>query len=145
MKFLLAPGWQVPQVSIRFALDIVEVANANGITLENVATVHFLLGTRLKLHWLRDKISELPRDNRWEALSRSALRDDLYRTHRELTTVFLQSNTETLKLEAHLEAWMVQNATALERCQQVLSDISQIEKPDLSMLSVALREVRSLL
>ena len=127
------------------ALDIVEVANANGITLEKVATIHFLLGTRLKLHWLRDKISELPRDNRWEALSRSALRDELYRTHRELTTVVLQSNTEILKLEAHLEAWMVQNATALERCQQVLSDISQIEKPDLSMLSVALREVRSLL
>jgi glutamate dehydrogenase len=127
------------------ALDIVEVANANGMTLEKVASVHFLLGTRLKLHWLRDKISELPRDNRWEALSRSALRDELYRTHRELTTAVLQSDTQTLKLEAHLEAWMEDNASALERCQHVLSDISQVEKPDLSMLSVALREVRSLL
>ena len=127
------------------ALDIVEVANTTSVKLENVAALHFMLGTRLKLHWLRDHISDLPRDNRWTALSRSALRDELYRTHRELTCVILQTNTTVLEPKAQLEAWMARKAVCIERCLRVLSDISRIEKPDLSMLSVALREIRNLL
>ena len=125
------------------ALDIVEVANTTSVKLEKVAAVHFLLGTRLKLHWLRDQISELPRDNRWTALSRSALRDELYRTHREITTVVLQTNN--LTPDAQIDKWMETNPPRIERCQQVLSDLSRIKKPDLSMLSVALREIRNLL
>jgi glutamate dehydrogenase len=124
------------------ALDIVEVANT-GVTLEHVAAVHFQLGSRLKLHWLRDQISQLPRDNRWSALSRLALRDELYRTHRELTTVVLQTNSKTP--DAQIEAWMTKNGTRIERCQQVLSEISHVETPYLAMLSVGLREIRNLL
>lgn len=127
------------------ALDIIKVTNAIAVTLEKVAAVHFLIGTRLQLHWLREKISDLPRDNRWTALSRSALRDELYRTHRELTTVVLQLNTEALEPDALLSAWMENKRLGIERCQQVLSDISHVEKPDLSMLSVGLREIRNLL
>ncbi len=120
------------------ALDIVEVTNTVGISLEKVASVHFLLASRLKLHWLRKHISNLPRDNRWTALSRSALRDELSRTHRELTTVVLQT-------EGDIDLWMSKNQSQIARCQQVLSEISHVEKPYLAMLSVALREIRNLL
>jgi len=125
------------------ALDIVEVANATAVTLEHVAAVHFLLGTRLKLYWLRDQISQLPRDNRWTALSRSALRDELYRTHRELTTLVLQTNNQTP--EDQLDAWMAKNATRISRYQEIISEISHVENPYLAMLSVGLREIRNLL
>jgi glutamate dehydrogenase len=132
-------------VSLLSALDIVEVANSTTVTLENVAGVHFRLGTSLKLHWLRDRIGDLPRDNRWDALSRSALRDELYRTHRELTTVILQTYSKTSTPEGQIEAWMADNTVCIERCLKVLSEISHAEQPDLSMLSVALREIRNLL
>ncbi len=56
-----------------------------------VARVHFDLGYRLQLHWLRDRIVELPRDDRWRALSRAALRDDLYGLHRALTAEVLHA------------------------------------------------------
>ena len=46
---------------------------------------YFRLGSRLELAWLRDRIFDLPRPNRWQALARAALRDDLYRLHRALT------------------------------------------------------------
>jgi glutamate dehydrogenase len=127
------------------ALDIVEVANTTSVKLEKVAALHFLLGTRLKLHWLRDQIGELPRDNRWTALSRSAVRDELYRTHRSLTTVILETNNDTLTPDALLEQWMETKSARIERCQQVLFDLSQVDKPYLSMVSVALREIRNLL
>ncbi len=120
------------------ALNIVKVSNTVDIALENVATVHFLLATRLKLHWLRQKIGDLARDNRWTALSRSTLRDELSRTHRKLTTLVLQT-------EGDVDMWMLKNKRQVDRYQQVLSDISHVEKPYLAMLSVALREIQNLL
>ena len=65
------------------ALDIVEVAHETGLDVERVAAVHFRLGSGLELHWLRDRIVALPRDDRWSALARAALRDDLYSLHRD--------------------------------------------------------------
>jgi glutamate dehydrogenase len=130
------------------ALDIVEVATVVEEAVEKVTAVYFLLGIRLRLHWLRDCIQALPRDNRWKALSRSALREELYRLHRQLTTTVLQVKTETLEPEARINAWMEESHTCRERCNRcliILSDLSNIGKPDLAMLSVALREIRSLL
>ena len=47
-------------------------------------TVYVKLGSRVGLNWLRDRIIELPRTNRWQALARAALREDLYGVHRSL-------------------------------------------------------------
>src|SRR2546430_13571565 len=60
------------------ALDITEIADEGAAPLVEVASLHFGLGSRLQLRWLRDRILTLPRDNRWSALARAALRDDLY-------------------------------------------------------------------
>ncbi|MDM8568306.1 NAD-glutamate dehydrogenase, partial [Thiotrichales bacterium HSG1] len=125
------------------ALDIVEIASNTGIELEHVAILYFKLGTEFSLGWLFNKISELPRDTRWTSLSRSALRDDLYRTHRKLTIVVLR--TDAAEPEAQMITWMEQKQVCINRCQQVLADINNIENPDISVLSVALREIRNLL
>ena len=50
---------------------------------------------RLELHWLRDRIADLPRDDRWSALARAALRDDLYTLHRALTAEVLRGARRT--------------------------------------------------
>ena len=68
------------------ALDVVEVAKGAGITVEAAAAVYFTLGEKLDLRWLRDEIAALPRENRWQALSRAALRDDLYAQLSALTS-----------------------------------------------------------
>ncbi|MCK5877651.1 MAG: NAD-glutamate dehydrogenase [Candidatus Marithrix sp.] len=125
------------------ALDIVEIANDTTISLEQVALLYFRLGTEFNLGWLFNKISALTRDTRWTALSRSALRDDLYRTHRKLTVVVLE--TEVTDPEAKITTWIEQKQACVARCKQVLADINNVESPDLSMLSVALREIRNLL
>ncbi|MCK5718564.1 MAG: NAD-glutamate dehydrogenase [Thiomargarita sp.] len=123
--------------------DIVEVTNNTAIKLEKVAAVYFLLGTQLELYWLRDHIAKLPRDNRWTALSRSALRDELYRTHRELTMVILKEESVDLTPKEQIATWM--DSKKMQRYQQILADVNRVKKPDLSMLLVALREVRNLL
>ena len=43
-----------------------------------------------------------------------------------------------------LSEWEAQNKSALGRSQQVLADLQSVGNLDLSMLSVALRELRNL-
>ncbi len=126
------------------ALDIVDVADATDQPLEAVAAVYFTLGDRLKLHWLRDHIEALPRDNRWRTLARSALRDDLYSLQAALTGEILRAVSEDLPALERINAWVDTNPGPVERALQVLTDINSSGTFDLSTLSVALREIRNL-
>ena len=96
--------------------DVVEVAAEAELDVEQVAAVHFRLGERLELHWLRDRIVALPRDDRWRALARAALRDDLYSLHRNLTAEVLRQP------DRNVDAWIDGNP-ATERCLQTLAEI----------------------
>jgi glutamate dehydrogenase len=128
------------------ALDIVDVAGATGRSLEATAAVYFTLGDRLKLHWLRDHIETLPRDNRWRTLARSALRDDLYGQQAALTAEVLRSAAdEELSALERINTWVETKPEQVERTLQVLADINSSGSFDLSTLSVALREIRNLL
>jgi glutamate dehydrogenase len=127
------------------ALDVVEAAQATGRDLEQVVALHFLVGGRLRLHWLRDRVAELPRDNRWQAMARSALRDDLFALHGELTADILNAGPPHAEATDRLELWTAANPTAVERCLAILSDIDATGTFDLTTLPVALREVRTLI
>jgi glutamate dehydrogenase len=128
------------------AFDVVEAAEATGHSLEEVAALHFLVGGRLRLHWLRDRIAALPRDNRWQAMARAALRDDLFALHGEMTAeVLRQSGPAAATASDRLAGWLADNAPAVERCLAILSDIDATGTFDLTTLPVALREVRTLI
>jgi glutamate dehydrogenase len=75
------------------ALDIVSVAQSKQLQVQEVAETYVELGERLDLHWLRDCMVALPRENRWQALARAALRDDLFSCERALTADVLAAAT----------------------------------------------------
>jgi glutamate dehydrogenase len=125
--------------------DIVEVAAATGREQRAVTTTYARLGSRLELNWLRDRIVELPGANRWEALARAALREDLYNVHRLLTQEVLESAGLDADADEAIDAWIERNALAVERCLGMFSDINASRVYDTTTLPVALREVRSLI
>ncbi len=127
------------------ALDLVEVAHAAARPVEDVAATYFSLGERLLLHWLRDRISALPRGDRWQALARVSLRDDLYNAQRALTADVLRTGAPEMDAEAHIHAWIALNRAQVERGLQVLGDIKTAGTFNLATLSVALRETRNLI
>jgi len=129
---------RVASQSVLFsALDVVEVAGGAERGVDEVAALHFELGGRLHLHWLRDQIALLTRDTRWSTMARAALRDDLFSLHADLTR-------EVLRYES-LEAWVDANRAAVERAQEILGEIRAGGAFDLTTLPVALREVRNLI
>jgi len=125
-------------------LDIIEVARAKEETVEAVAAVYFALGARLDLHWLRDQIGRLPAGTHWQALAQGALRDDLSSEQRQLTAQVLRHDTTGPDAEAMIDAWVAGNRGSVTRCLEMLEDLKQVERVDVAMLSVALREIRSL-
>jgi glutamate dehydrogenase len=127
------------------ALDIVEVADSAGVDVGSAAEVYFALGARLELHWLRDQIVALPRDTRWDAMARAALRDDVYAEQAALTGEVLGAGADGRAPRDRVQAWLSQNEAQVDRCIQVLTDMRKAGPPDLARMSVAVREVRNLI
>ena len=126
------------------AMDVVEVASSAAISVDAAASVYFHLGEKLDLHWLRDQIAALPRDNRWQALSRAALRDDLYAQLSALTLDTLRLDAGDAAPAERVEAWLAQNRIPVARCRQILGDLASAGRTDFTMLSVAMGEIRTL-
>jgi glutamate dehydrogenase len=131
--------------SLLAVFDIVEVASACGRELDPVMRTYFGIGARLELNWLRDRIIELPRANRWQALARSALRDDLFNLHHALTQEVLEAADPGADADAAMEAWVDRRRSAVERCTSMLGDVKASRTYDMTTLPVALREVRNLI
>jgi glutamate dehydrogenase len=118
------------------ALDIVELADAHHAEVEEVAAVYDEVGDQLRLEWLVDRIVDLPRDDRWDALARNALREDAAAEHRRIVDAVMKAGS--------YQAWASTCATVVARVLTLLDDIRAHGVFDIATLSVALRELRAL-
>jgi glutamate dehydrogenase len=112
----------------------------------NVAGVYFALYERFAVDDLLERITKLPRGDRWQALARAALRDDLYSTVADMTVAALKATAghageDPLK---RVELWEEQNSDNLERARVMFEDVNKLEHDDMASLSVALRLLRSI-
>ncbi len=126
------------------SFDIIEVAGATSFPVDAVAAAYFALGSDLDLHWLRDQVAALPRVNRWQALARAALRDDLYSLQSALTRNVLEMSSSSRDAKARIRTWTASHAPAVGRWRQVLADLKAAGAIDFTMLSVAMGEIRGL-
>jgi glutamate dehydrogenase len=114
-----------------------------GRGVEETAEVYFDLADRLQITRLRDRITALPRDDRWSTMARGALRDDLYTAHAALARDVL-TVTEPGTPESRLAAWEARNESAVARASRTLVEIWESEVFDVATLSVAVRTIRTL-
>ncbi len=145
------------------ALDVTEVALDTGAPGAVALATHRRLAGALSLPWLEAQITGLPRRDRWEALARDALRDDLGTLHRELSVALLLDQRPDGWSTHHSEAaqgavaalaltgadrlvadWCEIRREALERYRRVLGDIEDSKRFDTTTLPIALRELRHL-
>src|SRR3546814_2674999 len=62
------------------APDIIEIAAEAQRPLTDAAQIYFLVGDRLNMLWLLSTIIAFPVHSKWQALARSNLREDSYRS-----------------------------------------------------------------
>ena len=128
------------------AFDIVQAAALTGRPVEETADVYFDLADRLQITRLRDRITALPREDRWSTMARAALRDDLYAAHASLTQDVLGVSGSPVPRtpEERLAAWASGNEAAVAMATQMLGEIWESERFTFTTLSVALRAIRTL-
>ena len=125
-------------------LDIVEVGDAAGRPVELVANIYFSISAHLGVPWLRGKIAQLPEDQHWRRLAKGAMLDDLSGLQRTVTMEVLVGGGAIDDAAALISAWQERNARAIERETQLLNELRAAPQLDPAMLSVALRELRTL-
>ncbi|MGH8993072.1 MAG: NAD-glutamate dehydrogenase, partial [Acidimicrobiia bacterium] len=145
----VAPDLAARVAALRFltpALDVVDIGERLGRPVEEVGAAYFTLGERLELGWVSARIEVLPRDDRWQALARVALRDDWAALWATLTADVLagDAGAGVGSVPDLVEVWVAGHRDAAERFLLVLDDIRGVANPDLATLSVAVREARAL-
>ena len=91
-----------------------------------------------------ERISQLERGDRWQALARGAMRDDLYGALGALTRSVL-AVTDGGSVDERAAAWERANAGQLARTRRTLEEMEGLERVELAPVSVALRALRSLI
>ncbi len=125
-------------------LDIVELSQSSGEEPEQVGRLYFALSERFEVDRMLTRITGLPRDDRWAALARMALRYDLYGALATLTRNVLSVTAGTSDPDERIAQWQALNAEGLARARATLVEISASESFDLATLSVAMRVIRTL-
>ena len=125
------------------AFDIVDISRGTGRSVEETTEVYFDLADRLQIARLRDMITALPRDDRWNTMARGAIRDDLYTAHGALARDVL-TVTGPGSPEQRLAAWVQRNDSVVRRATQTLTEIWESNAFTVATLSVAVRAIRTL-
>ncbi len=135
-------------------LDVAEVAelgerDASGAEVAewdpvHVAELYYALSAHLDIDRMLRSVSELERGDRWHALARLALRDDLFASLREITLDVLRGSDPGMSIDEAIDRWERENATRLERARATLAEIAGSAPLDLPTLSVATRRIRGM-
>ena len=135
--------------------DVTEVAELaereagpDGVGLERshqeAAELCYALSDHLDIDQMLSSVSALERGNRWHALARLALRDDLYSSLRAITLDVLRQSDPGDDPAEKIAKWEASNSSRLGRARAALAEISRVNRLDLATLSVAARQIRSM-
>ena len=125
-------------------LDVVDIADITEREGEEVGSLYYALYDHLGIDWMLTAITQLARGDRWHALARLALRDDLYGAMRALTMNVLVGGEPDESPQEKIAYWESTNQSRLARARAALAEIFESGTHDLATLSVAARQVRSM-
>jgi glutamate dehydrogenase len=126
------------------ALDVVELAAARGRSASDTARAYWAVFDELDLSWIWDRVGALPRQTRWEAQARGAVRDHLVGGMRNLCDSVLRSGDSFDAPSVLVATWAVDNRRAVDRTRRVFADIRHEGVFDLITLTVAVRQLHNL-
>ncbi len=123
------------------AFDIVDLADAYGRSVTDVARIYWGVFDRLDLGWLWERVGALPRQTRWMNQARSAVRDDLTDALRSLTEGVLRFGDSLDEPTVLVLGWVQAEARAVERTADLLADVRAAGVFDLASLTVAVHQL----
>ena len=124
--------------------DIVRIGRDLKVGVEDVARIYFAIGSRLGIDWLRRAASQLPTDSAWDKLAVTAIVDDLYGHQSELTRRVIEAAAGEESGKAAIATWSEGRRSQVHQTEQLLAELQSVANPNLSMLAVANRQLKSM-
>jgi glutamate dehydrogenase len=124
-------------------LDITRLDEGRDIDPVALGRLYFALGDALSIPALRARLRALPAATSWQRLAALAMLDDLAALHRDLAARVLDGAADK-PVDSRLEAWLAAHAEPLAATRDILAEILRAPDPDLAMLTVGFRQLRSL-
>ncbi|WNB85475.1 NAD-glutamate dehydrogenase [Cellulomonas sp. ATA003] len=112
-------------------LDVAETATHATEDADEVARLYFHLSERYGASALLDRIAQLERGDRWQALARGAMRDDLYAALEALTRSVLTLDGDG-SVEERTAAWEQENAGQLARTRRTIEEMKGLDRVELA-------------
>jgi glutamate dehydrogenase len=124
--------------------DIVRIARGADLSVQEVGRTYFTVGARFGFDWLRRAAGQLPTDTAWDKLAVTAVVDDLFGHQSELTTRVVNSGGDLEATGLVIDAWADARRPLVARTEQLLSELKAAGTPDLAMLAVTNRQLKSM-
>jgi len=119
------------------SVGAVEVARSAGVPLEEAAQRFYAVGERLRLGWLRDRLTDLEGGHKWETIALAGLVMDLRQAQQKLTARYVEAAREDPKLK--VERFLASVPKLLDRYDPALAEIEEEEALNLSSGTVLVR------
>jgi len=123
------------------ALDINEVNQRTGASLEVVIETYDEMGHRLQLDRLRQSLARLPAQEQWQYRASQAFIEEVDEAQVQLSTQVLKTKA---KQQNPIAAWVAEHPEELQRYQNLMANCSTDAAPDIALLSVIVCRLRDL-
>jgi glutamate dehydrogenase len=131
-------------VNLFSAPDMVRLGAARKLPVLDVARLYFAVGTRFHLGRLRAATDVLESLTHWQKLAAAALIEEIFGHQLALTSQVMDQASDLGDPATAIDQWSARNRAAVERTDQLLSELWTGEVNDLSMVAVASRQLRAL-
>ncbi|WP_336079942.1 NAD-glutamate dehydrogenase [Thalassospira sp. CH_XMU1448-2] len=125
--------------------DVVRIAEATGRDVIEVASTYFAVGTRFQLGLMRAAAESIEAETYWQKMARAAVIDDLFGHQRELTRAVLADGKKGSSGSDLVDKWADAHQRGCARCDELINELRAAGQIDLSMITVANRQIRALI
>lgn len=129
-------------------LDISLVSEQAHEPIPTIADLYYAVFQRINAAGILLRITDLPRQSRWEALARAALRDDVYSAVADMTVSVMQSGPapgpDGPDAVERIVAWERGHQEQLARIKDTFAEVTGPGRVDIASISVALKLLRTL-
>lgn len=131
-------------VNLASGPDIVLLAEQRNLKVCDVAELYFAIGSRFRLGRLRAACEAVAGDSHWQKLAVAALIEEIFGHQQHLTAHVLDVAKNVTDPTKAIKVWSEAHQNAIDRTEQLLTELWAGDITDVSMIAVASRALKSL-
>ena len=143
---IMSSAMDIVRITRRAAASAGPERAAKGLSVDitHVAQIYFCVGARFGLDRLRGAGATIAVDTPWQKAAVALVVDDLFAYQSTLASRVIAEESDAPAGSDRFELWLAKRPRVVERVDQTLADLRSSPTVDLAMLTVATRQLRTL-